>query len=255
MEMKDAIIARRSVRSYTGQPLDGLLIDSLAGFISDIRPLHDNIPVDVMLYEKEDFHKEFGRSSMYRATDFVVIRSAMSVQGYLQNAGFIGEQITLWLTHKGIASCWAGMAKQKSQPSRGELPYIISIEFGRGNNAPFRRLAEEVPRKKLHEFLLGEISRPEFLPVLEAGRLAPSAVNMQPVRFLTVDDAICICRKKPPVKYGYLEKIQQIDVGVAMANMYVMCDGNCTFVRQSTPPELPQGYIYEYTMFLGPRVS
>ena len=136
MEMKDAIIARRSVRSYTGQPLDGLLIDSLAGFISDIRPLHDNIPVDVMLYEKEDFHKEFGRSSMYRATDFVVIRSAMSVQGYLQNAGFIGEQIALWLTHKGIASCWAGMAKQKSQPSRGELPYIISIEFGRGNNAP-----------------------------------------------------------------------------------------------------------------------
>ena len=250
MEMKDAIVARRSVRSYTGQPLDELLIDGLAEFISGILPLHDNIPVDVMLYGQEDFRREFGRSAIYRATDFVVLRSAMSIQGYLQNVGFIGEQIALWLTHKGISTCWAGMAKQKTQPSRGELPYVISIEFGRGNNAPFRRLAEEAPRKKLHEFLLGEISRPEFLPVLEAGRLAPSAVNMQPVRFLTVGDAIYICRKKTPVKYSYLENIQQIDVGVAMANMYVMCDGNCTFVRQSSPPELPQGMIYEYTMRL-----
>ena len=250
MEMKDAIIARRSVRSYTGQPLDGLLIDDLAEFISGIKPLHDNIPVDVMLYESDDFHKEFARSAMYRATDFVVIRSAMSIRGYLQNAGFIGEQIALWLTHRGISTCWAGMAKQKSQPSRGELPYVISVEFGRGNNAPFRRLPEEAPRKKLHEFLLGEISRPEFLPVLEAGRLAPSAVNLQPVRFLTAEDSIFICRKKPPLKYKVLVDTQQIDVGVAMANMYVRCEGKCSFTRQSSPPELPEGILYEYTMRL-----
>ena len=57
MEMKDAIIARRSVRSYTGQPLDELVIDGLAEFISGIKPLHDNIPVDVMLYEREDFKR------------------------------------------------------------------------------------------------------------------------------------------------------------------------------------------------------
>ena len=48
MEMKDAIVARRSVRSYTGQPLDPLLIDKLADFISGVKPLHDNIPVDVI---------------------------------------------------------------------------------------------------------------------------------------------------------------------------------------------------------------
>ena len=253
MEMKEAIIARRSVRSYTGQPLDESVINELSEFISEIKPLHDNIPVDVMLYEKDDFHKEFARSAMYRATNYVVLRSAMSVQGYLQSVGFIGELIALWITHRGISSCWAGLAKQKTLPSRGELPYVISIEFGRGDNAPFRRLPEEAPRKKLHEFLLGEISRPEFLPVLEAGRLAPSAINLQPVRFLTNDDSIYICRKKPSLKYRYLDNIQQIDVGIAMANMYMSCDGECTFVRQSSPPELPQDIIYEYTMRLKKR--
>ncbi len=250
MEMKDAVVARRSVRKYTGQPLDELLIDGLAAFISEIKPLHDNIPVDVVLYGKDDFHREFGRSAMYRATDFVVLRSAMNIQGYLQNVGFIGEQIALWLTHKGIASCWAGMARQKTQPSRGELPYVISIEFGRGDNSPFRRMPEESPRKKLHEIMLNEISDPAFLPVLDAGRLAPSAVNLQPVRYFTVDDSIFICRKKPALKYGYLENMQQIDVGAAMANMYVMCGGQCTFVRQSNPPVLPEDCIYEYTMRL-----
>ena len=227
MEMKEAIIARRSVRSYTGQPLDESVINELSEFISEIKPLHDNIPVDVMLYEKDDFHKEFARSAMYRATNYVVLRSAMSVQGYLQNVGFIGELIALWITHRGISLCWAGLAKQKTLPSRGELPYVISIEFGRGDNAPFRRL--------------------------EAGRLAPSAINLQPVRFLTNDDSIYICRKKPSLKYRYLDNIQQIDVGIAMANMYVSCDGECTFVRQSSPPELPQDIIYEYTMRLKKR--
>ena len=248
--MKDAIVARRSVRSYTGQPLDELLIDDLAEYISGIKPLHDNIPVDVMLCDKDDFQKEFARSAMYRATDFVVLRSALSIEGYLENVGFIGEQIVLWLTHRGISTCWAGMAKQKAQPSRGELPYVIAVEFGRGDNSPFRRLPGEVPRKKLHEYLLNGIANPDFLTVLEAGRMAPSAMNLQPVRFLTTEESIYICRKKPPLKYRYLDDIQRIDTGIAMANMYVSCGGECVFVRQSSPPELPQGYIYEYTMRL-----
>ena len=250
MEMKEAIVARRSVRSYTGEPLSPSLIDELAEFISGIKPLHDNIPVDIELYEAEDFHRGFARSAMYRGTDFVVLRSARNSQGYGQNVGFIGEMIALWLTHKGIASCWGGLAKQKTAPSRGQLPYMIAIEFGRGNNAPFRRLPEEAPRKKLHEILLNEISRPEYLSIIEAGRLAPSAMNLQPVRYYTRDDGIYICRKSMPLKNALIGDMQQIDVGIAMANMYVACDGDCVFVRQSAPPELPDDCIYEYTMRL-----
>ena len=250
MEMKEAIVARRSVRSYTGEPLSPSLIDELAEFISGIKPLHDNIPVDIELYEAEDFHRDFARSAMYRGTDFVVLRSARNSQGYGQNVGFIGEMIALWLTHKGIASCWGGLAKQKTAPSRGQLPYMIAIEFGRGNNAPFRRLPEEAPRKKLHEILLNEISRPEYLSIIEAGRLAPSAMNLQPVRYYTRDDGIYICRKSMPLKNALIGDMQQIDVGIAMANMYVACDGDCGFVRQSAPPELPDDCIYEYTMRL-----
>ena len=248
--MKEAIVARRSVRSYTGEPLSPSLIDELAEFISGIKPLHDNIPVDIELYEAEDFHRDFARSAMYRGTDFVVLRSARNSQGYGQNVGFIGEMIALWLTHKGIASCWGGLAKQKTAPSRGQLPYMIAIEFGRGNNAPFRRLPEEAPRKKLHEILLNEISRPEYLSIIEAGRLAPSAMNLQPVRYYTRDDGIYICRKSMPLKNTLIGDMQQIDVGIAMANMYVACDGDCVFVRQSAPPELPDDCIYEYTMRL-----
>lgn len=250
MEMKEAIVARRSVRSYTGEPLSPSLIDELAEFISGIKPLHDNIPVDIELYEAEDFHRDFARSAMYRGTDFVVLRSARNSQGYGQNVGFIGEMIALWLTHKGIASCWGGLAKQKTAPSRGQLPYMIAIEFGRGNNAPFRRLPEEAPRKKLHEILLNEISRPEYLSIIEAGRLAPSAMNLQPVRYYTRDDGIYICRKSMPLKNALIGDMQQIDVGIAMANMYVACGGDCVFVRQSAPPELPDDCIYEYTMRL-----
>lgn len=250
MEMKSAIIARRSVRSYTGEPLRESVFEGLAEFISQIRPLHDSIPVDVEICSREDFVNDFSRTAMYRANDFVVIRSAKTVNGYLQNVGFIGEQIILWLTHIGIGSCWVGMAKPKRQPARGELPYVIAIQFGRADNAPFRRLPEDSPRMKLHEVVMNRISRPEFLKILDAGRLAPSAFNLQPVRFFTQDDSIYICRKALMIKNKKLDDIQQIDVGAAMANIFVQCDGECIFLRQSSPPDLLQNCIYEYTMML-----
>lgn len=252
LEMKDAITARRSVRTYTGEPLRESLLDGLADFIGGVRLLHDNIPVDVELCGREEFRKAFVRASLYRAPDYVVLRSALNIDGCLPNVGFIGEQIVLWLTHKGIGSCWAGLPAQRERLSRGQLPSVIAIEFGRADNAPFRRLPEESPRKKLHEVILDEISRPEFLPLLEAGRLAPSAVNLQPVRYLTKEDAVYILRKAPPPGLSALGRLQQIDVGIAMANMSVRCDGGCTFVRDDPPPSLPEGYLYEYTMRLTP---
>ena len=75
-------------------------------------------------------------------------------------------------------------------------------------------------------------------------------MNLQPVRYYTRDDGIYICRKSMPLKNALIGDMQQIDVGIAMANMYVACDGDCVFVRQSAPPELPDDCIYEYTMRL-----
>lgn len=249
--MKSAIVARRSVRSYTGEPLRESVFDGLVNFISDIKPLHDGIPVDIEIYSREDFVNDFSRAGLYRANDFVVIRSAKTAQGCLQNAGFIGQQIVLWLTHIGIGSCWVGMVKQKKHPARGELPYVVAIEFGRADNAPFRRKAEDSPRKKLYEVMLNKISSPEFLPVLDAGRLAPSVLNTQPLRYFIADGNLYICRKPPPLRSRRLENMQQIGVGAAMANMFVQCDGECLFVRQNNPPEPPdKKCIYEYTMKL-----
>ena len=248
MEMKDAIVARRSVRTYTGEPLRESVYDGLTAFIAALKPLHDDIPVDIELCDREDFDKDFARSYLCRAHNFVVLRSATNARGYLQNVGFIGEQLILWLTHVGLGTCWCGLVKPNRPPARGELPYVITIQFGRPDNAPFRRLPEEAPRKKLHEVVLNKISCPEFLPLLDAGRLAPSALNLQPVRYYSDQDALYICRTSPPFSNQALDKMQQIDVGAAMANMFVQSGGGCTFARQEHPPELPQGCLYEYTV-------
>ena len=124
------------------------------------------------------------------------------------------------------------------------------MQFGRADNEPFRRLPEEAPRRKLHEVILGRIARPEYLPLLDAGRLAPSAVNLQPVRYLTDNEGIHIFRVRPPVNGAALDTVQRIDVGIAMANMYVQCDCNCEIVRRSTPPDAGKNYLYEYTISL-----
>ncbi len=250
MKINDAIVARRSVRRYTGEPLHEELIDNLTEFVAGVTPLHDNIPVDVEIYEREDFKKEFSNSAVYRGSNFIIMRSSPNLDGYLQNIGFIGEQIMLWLTSMGVGSCWVRATKQKVDAQRGELPFAAAIQFGRGDRSPFRRLPEDAHRMKLHEILMNEISQPDFLKLLDAGRLAPSALNLQPVRYFTIDDKIYVYRTNVPLNNAYLKKAQQIDVGAALANMYAACDGRCFFLRQAAPPTPPKPCIYEYTVFL-----
>lgn len=250
LEMKEAIIARRTVRRYTGEPIKDAVLEELVSFIGSITPLHDNIPVDVELYDKKDFMQEFGRSRLLMGSHFIVLRSAVTIDGYLQNIGFIGQRIMLWLTHRCIGSGWTCIPKQIEPLTRGQLPCVGVIQFGRSDNSPFRRLIEDSPRLKLHELMTNTISAPEFLKILDAARLAPSFLNMQPARYFTVDEKIYILRRELPVKIKFLDNMELIGIGAVLANIYIQCDGECRFVRQSSPPIPPQKTSYEYTVFV-----
>lgn len=246
MTRKDAIIARRAVRTYTAEPLKDKQLLELRQFISSIKPLHSSIKININILSREDYTRNYHSFFAHNCAHYLVIRSVKK-EGYLENAGFIGEQIMLYMTEQGIGSCWLGMTSPKNAEVAGQLPYVITICFGRSDNAPQRRSPEEAKRKLLHEIVLGKISNPSLLDLLEAGRLAPSAFNMQPVRYITESTNIFVYRRRPLFAIEKLENMQRIDVGVALANIYVASDGKRVFIREKNFPT-PQGNCeYEYT--------
>ncbi|MDR1002461.1 MAG: hypothetical protein LBL82_04235 [Oscillospiraceae bacterium] len=248
MTRKEAIVARRSVRNYTGEPMKEELIDEIQDFIGTIRPLDWDIRTTIEILDSEDFDQMFKGIMVPRASHYLVIRSATK-EGYLENAGFIGQQIVLFMTQKEIGTCWCGGYMPRNDNTAGDLPYVVTICFGRSDNSPPRRSAEEAKRKHLHEIVFGKITT-ELLDYLEAGRLAPSAMNWQPVRYKTQGTNIYVYRKKPLFSIAKIEESQCIDVGTAMANIYVAANEKCDIVREKNYPTPSGNCVYEYTITL-----
>ena len=246
MTRKDAIFARRSVRTYTEEPIKDSQLLELRKFIGTVHPLHSSIKININILSRADFQRNFHTTFAANAAHYLVIRSVKK-DGWLENVGFIGEQIILYLTEHDIGSCWLGLVSPKTETS-GQLPYVITICFGRADNAPMRRSPDESNRKLLHEIVLGKISHPSLLPLLDAGRLAPSSMNSQPVRYITESTNIYVYRKRPLVAVNKLEAMQRIDVGVAMANIFIQGDGKWIFLREKNYPTPPANCIYEYSI-------
>jgi hypothetical protein len=98
---------------------------------------------------------------------------------------------------------------------------------------------EEFKRKPLDKIA----DRPD--PQLEPARLAPSAINSQPWYFVHGEDAIhayCVRNGRP----GYMN---QIDMGIALAHLYVANPETFRFCQRENPPTVPN-YTYTGTITL-----
>lgn len=246
MTRKEAIVARRSVRKYTGEPLKDKQLLELREFIATVKPLHPGIKMGINILSRQDFVRQFSALGAHFSAHYLVIRSVRK-EGFLENVGFIGQQIALYLTEQGIGSCWLGMVRPKTAEAPGQLPYVICMCFGRSDNSPNRRSPDEAKRKLVHELVMGQISNPALLPLLEAGRLAPSANNLQPVRYMTESTNVYVYRKLPLLNLEKLHTMQTIDVGIALANMYAASDFTRVFVREKRFPTPIGNCVYEYS--------
>lgn len=198
--MNSTITKRKSVRKYREEKLSNEVVDRINQQIKTILPLYDNITVDIEIVES--VKGPFYVSAPYYLTFYSEIKD-----GYLENIGFIGQKLSLFLTENGIGSCWLGMAKPKS---KGTLPFIICMAFGLPDEQLFREL-KDFNRKPLSEISRGEDQR------LESARLAPSGMNLQNWYFI-VDNSRIDCYTKKKVVSG---KMGLIDLGIALSHIAI----------------------------------
>ncbi len=238
MTLDEAIIARKSIRSYEMEQLDPEQIEELVDFLSDLTVPDDRIDWNFDILPLEDMCKIVNGVPRLQAPHYLVIRSE-KIKNCLQNAGYIGEMAVLWLTAHGIASCWQGSLEAETD-FEGVLPYIIAIAFGRSKE-PFRQSAEEIRKKKsLKSIAFGDMKSPRK-EIMEFVWMAPSGMNMMPVRYLVDTHRIHIYRKNNRIlKFNQFNYLQCIDVGVAMAHMEVAARKQgyqVIFERLSPAPE------------------
>ncbi len=229
MNRYDALLHRKSTRRYAAETVPA---DTLRQVREQQRPvnlLFPEAPLSVEVVEEGDrVSRGFvGGLGKNKAPHFIVL-SGKPAPGLRTNAGFVGERMIISLTERGLATCWqGGPVKQAALPGLidtdhgHELAAIIAFGKPVSPTDYLRPDPNRIARKPLHDLMLDNTLDQHWRPLLEAARIAPSALNGQPWRFVS-DSGALHCFIKPPgsfVTRKFLGAIREVDAGIAVCHL------------------------------------
>ena len=210
MPVKDMIYCRKSVRSYTGEPVSAEMLEQIQAFAKSLQPLYPEIRVCHEIVRRNQV-----KTIMPWATPQLIAIFSENKPGYLENVGFMYQQLELYLNSIGLGACWMGLGRlnRNAVASDDGLEFVILIAFGHPKGDSRRKISE------FRRLNLAEISD-RADERLEPARLAPSSVNSQPWYFTHEGDRIYVhCAEKGFIRM--LTDMNRIDIGIALAQLYV----------------------------------
>ena len=224
------ISRRKSVRRYLPEPVDGATLQKIETFIAAAKPLYPHIRVQAKIVGRDKV-----KSLMPWISPQVIAVYSEEVEGCFENVGFLFQQVELYLQTLGLGACWIGLGKVEE--ACDDLPFVIFLAFGYPKGEGQRALSE-FKRKPLAEIADRADER------LEPARLAPSSVNNQPWYFVHDGDVIhTYCAKQGLIKTKTLGEMHLIDMGIALAHMYVANPETFRFFKTEQVGE-HKGYAY-----------
>ena len=194
MALYEPIIKRCSVRSYSDKIPSNVVIDTIREKIGRLKPLDNTIRIKLAIVNAVEMAELTGTKKISEAPYYIVAYSENKGMAY-QNIGFLLEQLVLNMTAMGLGVCYLGGLSIKNTPPG--FIYIITLAFG-------------IPKGSL---------RQGISEMVNAARLAPSAMNLQPCRYQIDGHKIHIFRGSPPLAIKKFVKLQQIDCGIAMSHI------------------------------------
>ena len=229
-----AIFERESRRKFNSQKIEKTKIESLQNLIDKV---NDFLPgVRIVLVENRIDDIFTGIIGSYGkitgASVYLAFIGNTAVSHIDENIGYGGETLILEATSLGLDSCWvsgtfkADNVKEDIKLSKNEKIYAVS-PIGYAEDKPalsekiLKKMVSSHKRKDMEELVLHEIDNewPKWIKTaLKAARLAPSAVNRQPWRFIIKDNTIIITAKKDIKTSNYSYKL---DCGSAMLHIHI----------------------------------
>lgn len=237
----EAIFKRKSVRKYDMNPLGEKTLLEITGYINSVKSLFPEIKIETHIVGQH----EVKLLLPIKAPHYLLFYSE-NKEGYLTNAGYMLQQVDLFLSINGIGSCYVGMAQPtKTATESSELEFVIVLAFGPATETVHRDDISKFKRKTLLQ--ITDISNHDKL--METARLAPSATNSQPWFFTGGNGIIhAYCVKPNFIKAIIYKKMNKIDMGIALCHLAVAAerDGKkIIFVHnEAAQDNAPKGYYY-----------
>ena len=209
-ELYDVIFKRKSFHLFRNVGTDKISENELEGIkaaYEGFEALYPEIKTAIRIVPAE-------KVNFKRDAEYCILIYSEKQDNYLLNAGYIGEQLDLYLVKQNIGSLWFGIGKP-DEPSYNGMDYVIMIAIHKvGDVSRFRKDMYKSKRKNADE-----IWRGEDYGLADVSRFAPSACNTQPWYIKSEGGKLTVFRYKKPGKRGIMPAAavsyyNRIDVGI-----------------------------------------
>ena len=237
MNIVETIQKRRSVRTYTGEPLSDEHIAQIKQYINQLQaPFGINARVELISASFNGKPVKLGTYGYIKGAGDYLAMVYEKAPFAETAAACMFEQAVLFCTDLGLGTCWLGGSFSRSDFKKqvklkpGEKlrivspvgyasdrkrfleKYIVRADNNHASRKPFGELFFD----KNFDTPLTESAAGIFLKPLEMVRLAPSANNKQEWRVLLEDKALHFYKKPYPM-------FDAIDMGIALCHFELTC--------------------------------
>ena len=220
-DLYNMIFKRKSFHLFMGVGKEKITdeeIDDIYKYFDTIKPLVDDIKVKIKI--EKNINKDRGQ-------EYSILFYSEKKDNYLQNIGYIGEQLDLYLVSKNIGTLWFGIGKPIEKELDG-LDFVIMILIRKiSNEDKFRKDMFKSKRKEVEEIWKGN----KYLDIANIVRFAPSACNTQPWIVEEDNNTLKVYRYRKEGKRGIMPKdfviyYNQIDIGIFLCFLELCLNHN-----------------------------
>lgn len=171
-------------------------IEDIKKVYKTFTPLCPNIKTEIRIVPAN-------KTTCNRGQQYCILLYSEKKENYLQNIGYLGEQLDLYLVSQDIGTLWFGIGKT-SEPSFEGLDFVIMIAISKiDDKKKFRKDMFKSKRKTVDEIWFGEPMR----GITDIIRFAPSACNTQPWIVEHSESVLKVYRYKKQGKRGIIRAI------------------------------------------------
>lgn len=180
--------------------------------------------------------------SVKRDSEYSILIYSEKKPNYLMNAGYLGEQLDLYLVKNNIGSLWFGLGKA-DEPVFEDLDYVIMITIHKiSDESLYRKDMFKSKRKPLEDIWTGDT-----LGIGDIARFSPSACNSQPWKVKNEDGDLSVFRSTKDAKVGIMppriaKYMNRIDIGIFLCILEIcMAEKGLAVTRKLFPDETDFG--------------
>ena len=185
----------------------------------ELKPLVNDIKVKIKIVKDSTTCK--------RGQEYCILFYSEKKENYLQNIGYLGEQLDLYLVSKNIGTLWFGIGKVEEKQLDG-LDFVIMIAIKKVDSVnKFRKDMYKSKRYDLTEIWFGD----NYIDIANIVRFAPSACNTQPWRVESSEKELKVYRHRKKGKIGIMPRnmviyYNQIDIGIFLCFLELCLEKN-----------------------------